>query len=110
MGAPFTSLRWECLRPTEARSHRGGRGRPGKESIMANVFETGKKYGAWDTATPAILIVARTAKTAVVEDDDTHDVWRMRVKTRANGDEYMTDSRVPAEWRESYTYEARYKI
>lgn len=75
---------------------------------MAMVFEVGKMYGAWDTGTPAITIISRTNKTALVEDSDTGECWRMRIKLHDNGNEYMTDSRVPAAWRECYTYEARF--
>ena len=81
----------------------------GKENKMAKVFETGKTYGAWDTGTPAVKIIKRTAKTATVEDNDLHEVWTMRIKTRDNGDEYMTDSRVPQAWREAYTYDTKFE-
>jgi len=74
---------------------------------MAKKFEEGKSYNAQDTGVPAIVILSRTAKTATVEDTDIHTVWKMRIKTRDNGDEYMTDSTVPAAWRDCYTYEAR---
>lgn len=76
---------------------------------MAKQFEVGKFYRAMDAAVPAIKILSRTAKMATVEDEDIHSVWRMRIKTRDNGDEYMTDSSVPAAWRECYTYEAKNK-
>jgi len=75
---------------------------------MAKMFEQGRKYGAWDTGTPNITILKRTAKTATVQDDDSGEVWTMRIKTRADGGEYMVDSRVPVEWRECYTYEVMF--
>lgn len=75
---------------------------------MAMVFEVGKMYGAWDTGTPAITIISRTNKTALVEDSDTGECWRMRIKSYDNGNEYMADGRVPAALRECYTYEARF--
>ena len=74
---------------------------------MAKKFEVGKSYEAQDTGVPAIKILSRTAKTATVEDTDTNEVWKMRVKARDNGDEYMVDSRVPAAWRDCYTYESK---
>lgn len=75
---------------------------------MAMVFEVGKMYGAWDTGTPVITIISRTNKTALVEDSDTGECWRMRIKVHDNGNEYMTDSRVPTALKECYTYEARF--
>lgn len=75
---------------------------------MAMVFEVGKMYGARDTATPAITIISRTNKTALVEDSDTGECWRMRIKVHDNGNEYMADGRVPAALKERYTYEARF--
>ena len=75
---------------------------------MAKTFETGKMYEAWDAGVPAIKIIKRTAKTATVEDEDVQTVWTMRVQTYDNGDEYMTDSKVPAAWRDCYTYEAKF--
>lgn len=73
---------------------------------MANRFEAGNSYNAMDTGVPAVKVLSRTEKTATVQDTDTNEVWRMRIKARDNGDEYMTDSRVPAAWRDCYTYEA----
>lgn len=75
---------------------------------MAKKFEVGKSYEAQDTGVPAIKIISRTAKTATVEDEDIHNVWKMRIKTRENGDEYMTDSKVPVRWQDCYTYEAKF--
>ena len=73
-------------------------------------FEAGKAYGAWDTGTPPIRVISRTEHMALVEDTDTVERWKMKIKKRTNGTEYMTDSRVPVAWRECYTYEAGFKI
>lgn len=32
--------------------------------------------------------------------------WRMRIKTDKNGNEYATDSSVPADWQDVFTYVA----
>lgn len=55
---------------------------------------------------PPITIIKRTAKTCVVSNDD-GAVWRMYIKEREDS-EIMTDSAVPAKWRETYTYFAKF--
>lgn len=74
---------------------------------MAKVFEVGKYYGAWDTATPPVKVIKRTAKTVTVQNE--WDTWMMRIKVDWKGHEYVTDSKVPAEWRECYTYDTRFE-
>ena len=61
-------------------------------------FEEGKIYGAWDTGTPAIKIIKRTAKMCLVEDTITGNQWRMKIKEK-NGYEELTDTGVPQSWR-----------
>ena len=68
-------------------------------------FEVGKKYGAMDTAVPPITILKRTPKTCMVANDEGLQ-WRMKIK-EMDGTEYMTDSGVPAEWQDCYTYYAK---
>lgn len=80
-----------------------------KKVEITKKFEVGKKYGAWDAAVPAIKIIKRTDKTATVESEDVQMVWTMRIKKHDNGDEYMTDSKVPASWQDCYTYEAKFE-
>lgn len=70
-------------------------------------FEVGCKYGTWDAAVPAVLIVKRTAKTAIVRDELGVE-WRMMIRANEQG-EQMTDSKVPQAWRECYTYDTRFK-
>ena len=77
---------------------------------MARVFEVGKQYGAMDAGVPVIKVLKRTAKMITVKDTDCETVWKMRIKTRQNGDEYATDSSVPKAWRECYTYDTRFEI
>jgi hypothetical protein len=40
--------------------------------------------------------------------DELGVVWRMKIKQHETG-EYMTDSSVPHDWRECYTYDTRFK-
>lgn len=68
-----------------------------------NRFEEERLYGAWDTAVPDIKIIKRTAKMCLVEDTSTESRFRMKIKVKGD-DEEMTDSAVPASWRQCYTY------
>lgn len=71
-------------------------------------FEEGKIYGAWDTGTPAIKIIKRTAKMCLVEDTITGNQWRMKIKEK-NGYEELTDTGVPQSWRRCYTYSTMFE-
>ena len=70
-------------------------------------FEVGKTYGAWDTGVPHIEILRRTDKTIWVKNDCTE--WSMRIKKDENGNEYVTDSAVPYNWQQCYTYDTAFE-
>jgi len=72
-----------------------------------NRFEVGCRYGTWDSAVPPVLVIKRTEHMATVQ-DELGVVWRMKIKQHETG-EYMTDSSVPHDWRECYTYDTRFK-
>jgi hypothetical protein len=71
-------------------------------------FEEGKLYGTWDTGTPSIKIIKRMTKMCLVEDSITGNQWRMKIKEK---DEYeeMTDTAVPRNWRQCYTYSTKFE-
>ena len=69
-------------------------------------FEVGKYYGAIDSAVPPIKVLKRTKKMILVSNDC--NTWRMLIWLDEQGNECVTDSCVPANWRECYTYKAIY--
>lgn len=71
-------------------------------------FEVGKSYNAGACDLSSIIILKRTAKTCVVQNNE-GITWRMFIK--AAGDiEYMTDSSVPDKWKPSFTYYANDEV
>ena len=70
-------------------------------------FKEGKWYEAGDAEVSPIRIIKRTAKTCLVENNEGIQ-WRMYIKP-IEGSEIMTDSAVPKNWREAYTYDARFE-
>lgn len=71
---------------------------------MAHKFEVGKTYEPYQTEFAPVKVIRRTAKTIWVDDGETQ--FSMRVKTLPSGDEYATDSKVPPQWRDAFTYSA----
>lgn len=72
------------------------------------VFEEGKSYESGDAGISPIKIIKRTPKTCVVENDEGHK-WRMRIKV-VDGNEVMTDSKVPKNWQGVFTYSAKFRV
>lgn len=71
-------------------------------------FEEGKCYGAWDSAVPPIKIIKRLAKMCLVENTETCNRWRMKIKDLGYHEE-MTDTAVPRNWRQCYTYSSTFE-
>lgn len=71
-------------------------------------FEVGETYGAWDSAVPPIEIIKRTAKMCLVKNTETGNTWRMKIKDMGDHEE-MTDTCVPRNWRQCYTYSSKFK-
>ena len=70
-------------------------------------FVEGKRYEANDTGISPILILKRTAKMCLVQNDAGIE-WRMML--RQDGDtEIMIDTSVPQKWRGAYTYNAKFE-
>ena len=67
-------------------------------------FVVGESYYPYDRSFSPITVLKRTAKTIFVTNGDSE--WRMRIKTDRNGNEYATDSSVPADWQDVFTYTA----
>lgn len=78
-------------------------------------LEVGKLYEAMDSIYDPVRIESRTAKTATVHTEDyagrrTSIEWRCRIHTDADGDEYIVDTSVPKQWRDIFTYSAKYPV
>lgn len=73
---------------------------------MAKAFEVGKYYESYGGYDP-ILVEQRTNKTIWVYNGSIE--WRMRIKVDSDGNEFVTDSIVPAKWREAFTYNAKWE-
>lgn len=71
-------------------------------------FKVGKLYGTGDASIPPIRILKRTAKMVQVENAD-GVVWRMRIRVDQYGQEYVTESTVPAKWRECFRFSTIYE-
>ena len=71
-------------------------------------FEQGKRYECNDCGISPILILKRTAKTCLVQ-NDIGTTWRMRIR-KDGDDEIMIDSSVPIKWRGCYTYNAKFQL
>lgn len=70
-------------------------------------FEVGKSYFCYGgSGYDPIKILRRTAKTVWVDKDGVK--WKMRVRTGEDGNEYVTDSSVPLNWRDEFTYCAKW--
>lgn len=68
-------------------------------------FEVGCIYRPLDSSFEPIKVIHRTEKTIVVV-NAYHFLWRMRIRTDEDGNEYVIDSSVPYKWRGVFTYEA----
>ena len=73
-----------------------------------NKFEVGKYYSCVDSGLSPILIVKRTAKMCLVQ-NDIGVQWRMLIRP-AGDTEIMIDTSVPKNWRGIYTYDAKFII
>lgn len=78
-------------------------------------LEVGKLYEAMDCGYHPIRIVSRTRKMATVHTEDYDGIrtsieWRCRIHTDADGDEYIVDTSVPKQWRDIFTYSAKYPV
>lgn len=71
-------------------------------------FEVGKSYEPYGSEYDPIKIIRRTVKTVWVDNGNTQ--WRMRVKTDEDGNEYVADSSVPLNWRDTFTYNAKWEV
>lgn len=71
-------------------------------------FEVGKSYEPYGSEYDPIKIIRRTVKTVWVDNGSTQ--WRMRVKTDEDGNEYVADSSVPLNWRDAFTYNAKWEV
>lgn len=71
-------------------------------------FEEGKYYGAWDSAVPPIKIIKRMTKMCLVENTEIGTQWRMKIKDLEDHEE-MTDTAVPQNWRQCYTYSSKFE-
>ena len=76
---------------------------------MAQKFEVGKEYEAYQREYGTIKIVRRTEKTIWVVTNVGIEFF-MRVKIDPNGDEYAVDSTVPKKWRDAFTYRPEYEV
>ena len=70
---------------------------------MAEKFEVGKSYYPNDRAYDPVHVLKRTPKCIVVR-GGSGNVWRMLVRTDADGNEYATDSTAPLHWRYALSY------
>jgi len=73
--------------------------------IVVKKFVVGMKYNPEDRSYSPILVIKRTKKCIVVQ-NDCGSVWRMVVRNGDDGVEYVVDSSVPARWRDVFTYRA----
>ena len=64
-------------------------------------FEVGKSYGASDPCFDPITVLKRTDKMILVTNGQSK--WRMRLRTDADGNEYVTDSSWPNPHRLAYS-------
>ena len=76
---------------------------------MGDMFREGKSYEAADAGLSPITVLKRTQKTILVQ-NDRGTTWRMRLHTDSEGNEYVSDSSVPAPWRANYTYRAVFEV
>ena len=72
---------------------------------MSATFEVGKSYWSYDSGFTPITILKRTEKTVWVAVSETNR-WMMRIRHDENGNEYVTDSKAGANWRDEFTYSA----
>ena len=75
-------------------------------------LEAGKLYEAMDSAYDPIRIESRTAKMATIHAENglgrkTSSTWRTRIRTDADGYEYVVDTAVSKKWRDVFTWSAR---
>ena len=74
---------------------------------MNKRFEVGKAYYPADSAFDPITVVKRTPKMITVSGKGV--TWRMRIRTFANGIEYVIDSTIPKRHRDAGTYLAAWE-
>ena len=72
---------------------------------MANSFEVGKTYNAYQKEFGTITVLKRSEKSIWVR-NNTGIEWRMRIKKDNLGNEFAVDSLVPRKWRDAFTYTA----
>ncbi len=75
---------------------------------MSATFEVGKSYRANESGLAPITILRRTEKTVWVAASETK--WMMRIRHDENGNEYVTDSKAGANWRDEFTYSATQEV
>lgn len=71
------------------------------------VFEVGKFYESYGSGFDPIKILRRTDKTIWVDKDGVK--WRMRIRKDNDGNEFAVDSSVPRNWRDDFTYSAKWE-
>lgn len=69
-------------------------------------FEAGKSYFPMDSGAGHLMIIYRTAKMVLVQ-NESMCMWHMKIHLDDWGDEYIQDSSVPKRWRNAYTYKAK---
>ena len=72
-------------------------------------FEVGKTYKAYQEEFTPITVISRTEKQITVKNDQ-GNTFRMTVRIGKNGNEYVIDSKVPANWRDAFTYFAESEV
>lgn len=78
-----------------------------KEQTMPKQFSIGNEYFPNDDGFPPITILKRTEKSISAFNGTSK--WMMRIRIDEHGNEYATDSSVPRNWRECFTYYAQKK-
>lgn len=71
-------------------------------------FVVGKVYQPNDRSFDPVRVTKRTARFVFLENPINSAKWRMLIRTDADGNEYATDSSVPARYRDDFTYQAKY--
>ena len=72
-------------------------------------FEVGKTYKAYQEEFTPITVTGRTEKQITVKNDQ-GNTFRMMVRIGKDGNEFVIDSKVPASWKDAFTYFAESEV
>lgn len=72
-------------------------------------FKVGSDYEWYQREYGEIEVIKRTDKTITVMNEE-GNIWRMKIRTDNEGDEFVIDTTVPERWREAFTCSSKWEV